>query len=253
MITLEELKEGVAYTKGKNTYKQTEDYINPFLDKVSEYTSTIRVQASAAPYNPIQQKEEINMYSKVYLQAELPSQYNVDDHPKVLGFLYSLDAKVPIVKIYKGFVNSACLNQTVFNPDYLIKQTLDSDIPDFKQWVEDDEKEFSDTIKYLQDTPIAFGDHTDFMGKAVDLAMSTKSKFNGAQYSIDPSIFVKGFKRMYKDKDSPYQVHDKNSDLFMYYNACTQSITDSKSFMNNYEQTCMVFDIVKETSKYINS
>lgn len=58
-------------------------------------------------------------YNRVWIQAVLPPTHTIDGHDEVIGFLYGIDVKKPVVKIYRGYLNQACTNLTVFNPYWI--------------------------------------------------------------------------------------------------------------------------------------
>ena len=65
-------------------------------------------------------EEKDIMYNRVYIQAVLPKSYwEYEDHQQVISLIYGLDCKVPVVKIFRGGINMACLNLCVFNATYL--------------------------------------------------------------------------------------------------------------------------------------
>ena len=43
---------------------------------------------------------------------------------EVIGFLYGLDVRKPVVKIYRGYLNRACTNLCVFDHQWLNIQEI---------------------------------------------------------------------------------------------------------------------------------
>ena len=128
-ITISELLKGRATRIKKNEYLKTEAYVTPFLNKMSKFTNDFRVQVKLPDQITKTTDGEIDMdditYNRVWIQAVMPEEYAFDNHQEVVGMVYGLDTRKPVVKIYKGGLNMACTNLCVFNPSFLNVQELE--------------------------------------------------------------------------------------------------------------------------------
>ena len=105
-ITLDELLRGKATRIKDRDYFPTEAYAEPFLETMSKFTSDFRVQVKLPDQITRTITGEYNTddvtYNRVLIEAVLPDEYAWDNHDEVIGFLYGLDVRKPICKMYRG-------------------------------------------------------------------------------------------------------------------------------------------------------
>ena len=127
-ITLPELLKGKATVIKDNEYFKTEAYVTPFLERMSKFTDDFRIQVKLPDQITKTKDGGIDVddvtYNRVWIQAVMPEEYSFDNHDEVVGFIYGLDVRKPVVKIYRGGLNRACTNLCVFNPSFLSIQEL---------------------------------------------------------------------------------------------------------------------------------
>ena len=132
-IDLNTLLQGKATIIKKKEYLPTEAYVTPFLERMSKYTNDFRIQARLPDQISITKKEDLNLedtvFNRVWIQAVLPNEFSFNNHQEVIGMVYGLDTRKPIVKIYRGALNMACLNLCVFNPSFLEVHELEPESP----------------------------------------------------------------------------------------------------------------------------
>ena len=56
-------------------------------------------------------------YNKVWIQAIMPDQCTVDGYAETYGLVYAIDARVPVYKVYRAYINKETHNMCVFNPE----------------------------------------------------------------------------------------------------------------------------------------
>lgn len=254
-ITISELLKGRATRIKKNEYLKTEAYVTPFLNKMSKFTNDFRVQVKLPDQITKTTDGEIDMdditYNRVWIQAVMPEEYAFDNHQEVVGMVYGLDTRKPVVKIYKGGLNMACTNLCVFNPSFLNVQelepektinfssvdTLMSQTNDLKVWLEKLHKE---EFKITPDNV------NESMGRWINNCWDTAWNKGYGTVKVSDSLVLGASKLLFRDEESPYYVgKDTTTDMFNVYNAFTQMITnDSRDIMNKFEKTWLIKDIL---------
>ena len=255
-IQINELLKGKATKIKKNEYFPTAAYVEPFLERMSKFTNDFRIQVKLPEQVTKTVEGDINMdditYNRVWIQAVMPDEYVFDNHQEVVGMVYGLDVRKPIVKFYRGGLNMACTNLCVFNPSFLNIQELEPETQldyrcvtnlmeqtnDLKVWLEKlktieipyEEDEISlKTGQWLRN--IIYHQYDNGYGK-VKLATSS---------------VVDAYKLLYVKEDSPYYVMPgETTDLFNVYNAFTQLITDDdRDIFNKVEKTLLLKKIIE--------
>ena len=122
-ISLEDVLKGKATIIKDREYLHTKSYVKPFLERMSKFTDDFRVEVRLPDQITKLDSTEDITYNRVWIQAVLNEVY--DNHDEVVGFLYGLDARKPVAKIYRGALNCACTNLCIFNPSFLSVQELE--------------------------------------------------------------------------------------------------------------------------------
>lgn len=247
VITLSELLEGNA-TKIKNKdYLSTKEYVQPFLDSMAGVTKDFRVSVKLPDQITMAETEHLT-YNRVLIEAVLPPDHTIDNHDEVIGFLYGLDVRKPISKVYRGYLNKACTNLSVFDPKWLTVSEVkpsESIKIDVKKLLELPSN-FDITLKKLKSQVIDRLEVTDKLGKWVDLSLR-ENYYNGIQnVKISPIVSIEAYKSLLLDESSDYFVPlTREITKFDVYNAFTQIITDdSKDILNRFEKTMMVNTLI---------
>jgi hypothetical protein len=247
-ITINELLNGKATIIKNKSYLSTSDYVQPFLDKMKPFTSDFRVKVKLPDQITIGVSKDIT-YNRVLIEAVMPQDESADkEHDEVIGFIYGLDVRKPIAKIYRGLLNRACTNLSVFDP----------------KWIEIQEVKPDESLKYnvkqLMELPNSsttklallkkeFIDKEGLykrLGEWVDRCLKS-TYFNGIHsVKLSPSIAIDAYSSLYIDRDSKYFIEDsREASMFEIYNAFTQLITDdTKDIMNKFEKTILVNQIL---------
>lgn len=242
-ITIPELLEGKATIIKNKTYLSTKEFVEPFLDKMSKFTSDFTVDVKLANQLSVGDEKDL-LYNRVLIQAVLPEEQCIDEHDEVIGFLYGLDIRKPVAKLYRGYLNQVCTNLTVFNPQWIKYQEI---IPDeaLEYNVIDLMEEQNNLAKKLSTMKSDFlpiETRMDKLGEWVDFSLKNVH-FNGIHSTKLPtSLVIDGYKSLYLDDSSEYYVGEKEeSSMFNTYNAFTQVLTnDKKDIMNKFEKTLLI-------------
>lgn len=251
-LTLNQLLQGKATKIKESEYLTTKAYVEPFIDGMSKYTDNFIINVKPADQISLTSNGEINfddvVYNRVWVQAVLPDDYAYDNHKRVLSLLYALDTRKPVVKIYTGALNMACLNLCVFNPDALNTAELKPETPiDFRpikrlMQMTDDIKATLDRISQMT---FKRNDMFDELGHWVDRCITAKFNSGFGTVKIAESAPIDVYKDLFYDEKSKYYVQGEEVDGFTVYNAFTDLITqDKRDLVNKFEKTILIKEIM---------
>ena len=255
-IDLNTLLQGKATIIKKKEYFPTEAYVTPFLERMSKYTNDFRIQARLPDQISITKKEDLNLedtvFNRVWIQAVLPNEFSFNNHQEVIGMVYGLDTRKPIVKIYRGALNMACLNLCVFNPSFLEVHELEPESPiNFRglQSLMEQVSDIKSWLDRLSETFITYEENVinENLGLWVRNALSTSFDNGYGKVKLSASTAVDAYKLLYEKEDSPYFVKPgEATSMFNVYNAFTELIsnTDTRDIMNKAEKTLLLKDIL---------
>ena len=255
-IDLNTLLQGKATIIKKKEYLPTEAYVTPFLERMSKYTDDFRIQARLPDQISITKKEDLNLedtvFNRVWIQAVLPNEFSFNNHQEVIGMVYGLDTRKPIVKIYRGALNMACLNLCVFNPSFLEVHELEPESPiNFRglQSLMEQVSDIKSWLDRLSETFITYEENVinENLGLWVRNALSTSFDNGYGKVKLSASTAVDAYKLLYEKEDSPYFVKPgEATSMFNVYNAFTELIsnTDTRDIMNKAEKTLLLKDIL---------
>lgn len=255
-IDLNTLLQGKATIIKKKEYLPTEAYVTPFLERMSKYTNDFRIQARLPDQISITKKEDLNLedtvFNRVWIQAVLPNEFSFNNHQEVIGMVYGLDTRKPIVKIYRGALNMACLNLCVFNPSFLEVHELEPESPiNFRglQSLMEQVSDIKSWLDRLSETFITYEENVinENLGLWVRNALSTSFDNGYGKVKLSASTAVDAYKLLYEKEDSPYFVKSgEATSMFNVYNAFTELIsnTDTRDIMNKAEKTLLLKDIL---------
>ena len=257
-LNLSELLSGKATRIKSNEYFPTAAYVEPFLERVQRLTSEIRIEAKLP--NQVTFDSDGNIvtdditYNRVLIEAILPEDYNFnnDSHKPVIGMVYGIDVRKPVVKFFKGLERHACTNLCVFNSDLLSCQDLESGTAiDYKP-LERIIQKTDDTAAWLKRLINLSFDCTDqfineSLGKWIRNCINYSYDNHYGKSKLAVSTPVDAYKLLFEKSDSEYYYKD-SAEIPMYqvYNAFTNIITDNmkKDFFNVFEKTLLVKDIL---------
>lgn len=248
------LKGKATQIKGKE-YLSTEAYITPFLERMSKFTNDFRIQAIPADQISLTKEGELNMedmvYNRMWVQAVMPDECGFENHDRVIGMVYGLDTRKPVVKLYNGGLNRACCNLCVFDPSFLNIQELEPEsVINFRpiNSLLEQTSTIKATLECLSNTEVPYDERlmNENLGLWIRNTMSKQFTNQFSKVKVSTSTAIDAFKLLYEDKDSPYYVNPGYStDMFNVYNAFTQVLTDDKrDIINKCEKTLLVSDII---------
>ena len=250
-ISLDELLAGKSTVIKNKEYFPTEQYITPFLNKMSKYTSKFLIQAQAADQMSITKASKDTVWNRIWVQAVLPESNRVDNHDEVYGLIYGLDVKKPVVKMYRGGLNLACMNLTIFNPSWLNTQELLDEPINFNPLQELAEKE-NDMRLVLNKLKSEYMDrekHTDYLGQWVDFCIREGDDLGFGATKIATSTPISAYKKVFLDSESDYYVPEGiDPTKFQIYNAFTELITHSIDIIKVADKTLLLGRLLNVSS-----
>lgn len=251
-MTLDELYVGKP-TKIKNAeYYSTKDYVDPFIQEMSKYTDHFEIQAKLPQQITQSEKLDDVTYNRVWVQAVMPEQYQWDNHTEVIGFLYGLDIRKPVVKIYRGGLNMACTNLCVFDPSFIQIQELEpakaidynpihnlmEQTSDLKNWITTLKSTYWErTIPIIENN----------LGKWVRNTINQSCNLGYGKVKLSSKDVIDAYKHLFIDTTNEYYIpEDRDVDMFTVYNAFTDIITNdgNKDIINKAEKTLLVKSIL---------
>lgn len=244
-ITVSELLKGKPTIIKNKEFYQTQTYVEPFLNKMALFTSDFRIQVKLPDQLTVSAQSQDITYNRVWIQAVLPAEHTINGHDEVIGFLYGIDVKRPVVKIYRGYLNQACTNLTVFNPQWVLIQDLAPGEPINYSGIlplMEQTSDFKSKLDKLKETYIKRADKTLHLGNWVDSVLRDNQDYGFGKVKIAVSTPIDAYKQLFIDQDSSYYIPEEvNPTLYEVYNSFTQIITDDKKdIMNKFEKTILV-------------
>lgn len=114
-ITLEKLLQGKSTKINEKDFLSTKEYVEPFLEKMKQFTSNFRIEAISPNQITYNSDGEDITYNRVLVQAILPTQ--VDNYNEIYALAYSLDIRKPVYKIYRAMFENTTNITVVFDPN----------------------------------------------------------------------------------------------------------------------------------------
>lgn len=244
-ITVEELLRGKPTIIKNKEFFQTRNYAEPFLEKMSKITSEFKVQAISPEQMTYSKDSQDVTYNRVLIQAVLPKEHTIDNHAEVIGFLYGIDVKRPVAKIYRGYLNMACTNLTVFNPNWIsVQELIPGDPLNYApvNYLIEDTNDFADKLKKLKETMLNREQRKNMLGHWVDYSIREGQDYGFGKVKLAVSTPVDAYKQLFIDQESPYFIPEGiDPSLFDVYNSFTQIVQDDKKdILNKFEKTMII-------------
>ena len=257
-IQLNELLAGRATRIKNRDYFQTAAYVEPFLNRVQKISKEIRVQVQLPTQITYTANGDINTeditYNRVLIEAILPDEYkfNDDPHRAVLGMVYGIDVRKPVVKFFKGQERMSCTNLCVFSPQLLSCQDLEPETQiDFKplERIIEQTDDTATWLKKLIETEFDCSEHNvnESLGRWIRNCINYSFNNHYQPVKIACSTPIDAYKSLFEKEDDDYYIGlNGNTSMYQIYNAFTQVLTDGmkKDPFNIFEKTLLVKDIL---------
>ena len=251
-LTVEQLLQGKATKIKEKEFFTTKAYVEPFFERMSKYTEEFIINVKPADQISLTPSGEVNfddiVYNRVWIQAVLPDEYAYENHKRVMSMLYALDTRKPVVKMYTGALNMACLNLCVFNPDALNVAELEP-ITAINYSPINLLMGMNDTIKSTLEKldKMIFNRNEIYedLGLWIDRCITSKFNSGFGTVKITESAPINVYKDLFYNEDSNDYTKGEEVDGFTVYNAFTDLITqDKKDLVNKFEKTLLIKEIM---------
>jgi len=247
---LNNILEGKTTLIKNKQYLSARAYIEPFIKRMDEFKATYNCQVKTPDQLSVTEGKPDLVYNRVHIQAILPeTYYNKFGCRKVVGMIYGLDVKTPIVKFYIGNIDKNG-NLITFDPNAMIIQKLESATPiDFsgiKGLMElTDSSEVM--LKQLQETFVDRDKFMGMLGEWIDIALEKAIVNDGGKVKLATSLPVDVYKSILKDKDSGYYISETEqiSMLDLYKTFASKIREDDKDIINRFEKTLLINKVLK--------
>ena len=258
-ITLTELLAGKATRIKNREYFPTEAYVEPFLNRIQKLTNNLRIQIQLPTQVTYTANGELNTeditYNRVLIEAILPDEYKFSDdpHKAVIGMVYGIDVRKPVVKFFKGWERCSCTNMCVFSPQLLSCQDLEPETVIDYNPLERIINQTDDTASYLKklielEFDCGVYNVNESLGKWIRNCINYSYDNHYGKVKLACSSPIDAYKLLFEKEDSNYYAGIDSGNISMYqvYNAFTQILTDSrkKDSFNIFEKTLLLKDIL---------
>lgn len=147
--------------------------------------------------------------------------------------------------MYRGYLNQACTNMCVFNPQWQNIQELVAGEPiNFKPIKELMEftNDFPRKLEKLKSSFIERDKRTDYLGQWVDYTLRGQEDTGFGKVKLASSIAIDAYKQLFINSDSDYYIPNGiEPSMFDVYNSFTQIIRDdSKDIVNKFSKTILI-------------
>lgn len=251
-VTLEQLMQGKGTLIKNKEYWPTAAYVNPFIKRLETIVERFEIKVETPSQITLTKDGQINTqditYNRVWIQGVLPESYRVDNHDDVIGMVYGLDVRKPIVKFYRGSLNRACTNLCVFSPDSLSARELNpEEAIDYRplDTMIKQANTIKDFLQKLHATQFSreASNLNEHLGMWMRRSWAMEYDNGVTKASIAASVVEGAFKLLFEKESSSYFVpRDQNTDMFNVYNAFTELISNDKDkdIMNKVEKTLLL-------------
>ncbi len=250
-ITVNELLQGKATAIKDRNYYPTAAYVEPFLERMSKYTDNFKVQVKLPDQLAVEENDTIDIYNRVVVQAILPDNLVVDNHSQVVGMVYGLDVRKPVVKFYSGALDNVCTNLCVFSPEQLSCSALEPETAINYKPIEHIMGTIEATvnfIRHMKATPFecTYENTSLQLGNWVKQCLKETFDVGYGKVKVASSTPIDAYKLLFEDQDSRYYIGGKESDMYNVYGAFTQIFTDNmkRDMMNICEKTLLASKIL---------
>jgi hypothetical protein len=248
-LSIDQLLEGKATVIKDKEYFSAKDYITPFLERMSKFTNEFRAQAKLPNQMSLNSTSTDVIYNRVNVEAILPDEYEFEGHKRVVGFVYALDTRKPIVKQYVGAIRSACLNLCVFNPEALSVQELNPETAidySFLNNCLSITDTINSTLKKLSKKIYTKEECYESIGEWVDKCINTKYMSVGGSVKLAETMPVDVYKNLFYNKKSDYYTENGVVNGFDIYNSFTDIICNGtrSDLVNRFEKTYLVSKVL---------
>ena len=263
-ITLEDLLTSKQYRNNSGiTFPSLPDIVNPWLDKVNDkvdhYEISVLTPSEVAVDIQNNEETEYRLYRRFLIEGVLKNEYafdseipneNVDKYSTVVAMLGYFDTLKPGIKVYTGYLRSACLNLCVFKPTMLMKVDFASSnfdsIYNFSetcvQEAQAKQLEFKRKMQEFYSKRYADQELDAIIGRVAKksiVSTGLTTAFTNMIRLLNSNANVKDIKNIYYNSEKTYT-------LFDIYNAYTATLSHKSDIMNRSDYALKAMGLFNE-------
>lgn len=237
VLTLEDVFGSKTFVKGEREYKSPKEYLEPFIERVSQVAPNISVQVSGKIQNAEEDKTINTAFSRIMIEASNEKMISAGVFP-TYGIIIALDPVIPIYKIYEGLTVRACTNLCVFNSRNLYTGQIFDGMGEgygiLNTWVNSWKETFGanmDIFSEMEKKPVPVDDVTKVLGNLLKFGIENK------YFGTNPVIHAA--KELY-DPNSIYYVGKESTTAWNMYNAVTSYLSTKTDIVDKASKTLLL-------------
>lgn len=241
-ITIDALSLGKPTVIKDKEFLSTKEYTDWFIKEMSQYTNRFITKVQVPNQMTLTKDSEDVTYNKVWIQAIMPNP--IEGLLEVYGFVYALDVKTPVYKIYRAFLDPDTLNTVVFNQDWIECFNLESNEPINCSLENLRQKYINIKPKLSKLKGHYISEESEnlhkLLGEFIDKVLVYDYKYIGGKVKLSTNNIINAYQKTFSDLTKG--INDK-----MFYDAICNEINDNKDITNIFEKTILVgtlFDLV---------
>lgn len=256
--SLNTIYNGSATIIKNKEYLSAKAYIEPFVERLSDYTSKFICLVKNADQISYDNKGINYIYNRVLVYGVLPDNYDVVinrndksvNYHRVVCMVYALDVKNPICKFYSGVVDSD-FNFYAFGANCISIQKIEPETPiDFTslQSIIDNGLKDNCEIILSQNTQRSISKNimTNTLGEWIDFSIKKEYINDSGKVKLSNSMPIEAYKRLIIERESDYYTDEDNIEYPELLQSFLSQITeDEKDIINRYEKTQLINQMLK--------
>lgn len=243
--TLQNVYQGYSTTIKNKSYFSTRQYVEPFINAVSNFAS--RHICEVKPADQLEGNGTKMIYNRVLIMSVCNSDYdftvNGIIYHRVICMSYTLDTKKPMCKFYTGVIDPD-LNFYAFGENCIAIQEIEADTAInyspvqviFNNGLRDNCQAMIEQL-YTVSIPKS----TTLVGKWVDFALKKEYYNEAGKVRLSISLPVDVYKVLTMDQDSDLYIEENDIPLIHILKTFSNFVSeDGKDLTNRYEKTQLI-------------
>ena len=243
--TLQNVYQGHATTIKNKSYFSTRQYVEPFINAVSNFAS--RHICEVKPADQLEGNGSRMIYNRVLVTSVCNPDYdftiNGTVYHRVVCMSYTLDTKKPMCKFYTGVIDPD-LNFYAFGENCMSIQELEADTAInyspvqviFNNGLRDNCQAMLEQLH-----TVTIPKSTALVGEWVDFALKKEYYNEAGKVRMSVSLPVDVYKALTMDQDSDLYLEDNDLPLVLILKTFASFVSeDGKDLTNRYEKTQLI-------------
>lgn len=226
-------------------YLATKEYVEPFLNEMSTFTNHFVINVTIPNQITVTNKEEDITFNKVWIQAILPESEKTPGMKEVINFVYGLDIKKPIYKVFRSYLIED--KHFIFDRNWITINELDPE-KELKYSISTLMSMTNNVVSVIDKMKKTFIDDDkkySVVGELIEKTMLFEYNTIGGKVKLSPNMIIKSYESIYVDATSKYYKSNQECSIYDLYCTLADQITDGskKDLMNVFEKTILIGDL----------